>query len=84
MEREEIKAVVAEAVRECLIGAQPSCCKYDEFITILVQREERRKKHWEKFQLSLIGGAAMVLLGWLAWIGSVVLEALVSKYTPGG
>lgn len=40
-----------------------------------MERQKRISKLWQKFQLSFIGSAAVVVVSGLVWVGSLILEA---------
>ena len=48
---------------------------HHEFIEMELQRRESRKKLWERFKLSFVGGVALAVLGGLGWIGALILNA---------
>lgn len=46
------------------------------FVQLLIEDRANRRVLWQKFQASLIGGAALAILGVLGWIGTLVLEGV--------
>ncbi len=49
---------------------------HHEFIEMELQRREARKKLWERFKLSFVGGVALAILAGLGWVGQLVLGAI--------
>jgi len=47
---------------------------HHEFIAMYRARWEARQKMWQRFKLSFVGGAAMAVVGALAWIGQLIIE----------
>lgn len=45
-----------------------------EFIDLLRAQHQARQELWKKFQTSLVGGAALAVLGGLGWIGALIIE----------
>lgn len=49
---------------------------HHDFIQYLIEKQESRKKLWMKFKLSLVGSAALALVGFLMWIGKLIWDHL--------
>lgn len=57
--------------------------RHHEYIEMELERKEAREANWAKFKNSFIGGLALAILGFLGWIGSLVIEAVRSGSNPG-
>jgi hypothetical protein len=57
--------------------------RHHEYIELELERRENRKRAWEKFRNSFIGGLAVAALGFLGWIGTLIIEWLRSGSNPG-
>lgn len=55
---------------------------HHQYIEMELEKRENRKRLWMKFKLSLIGGIALSLLGFLGWLGKLIVEALQSGPHP--
>ena len=55
---------------------------HHQFIAMEIERRETNKKLWLKFKMSLIGGVALSVLGFLGWIGSLLVETFRSGNHP--
>lgn len=48
--------------------------KHHAFIQMEIDRRERARERWEKFQSSFIGGFALAILAFLGWLGTLILS----------
>lgn len=55
---------------------------HHKFIAMEIERRENNKKLWMKFKLSFIGGMALGILGFLGWIGALLVESFKSGNHP--
>lgn len=53
-----------------------------EFIRLLKEREQRRERRVEKFKMSMIGSAAVGAVGFLVWVGGLVIDAFSHGQHP--
>lgn len=54
---------------------------HHQFIALEIERRENNKKLWMKFKMSLIGGIALGVLGFLGWVGKVVLDLVTQGHS---
>ena len=76
MTPEEIREIIRDTILELKSADDCYPEHHKKFVDMLIKRDERRQERWKKFTLSFIGGTALVIVGWLIWAGTVVLEHL--------
>lgn len=52
---------------------------HHDFIALEIERREERRKMFDRFRLSIIGGIAMAIVGALIWVGKVVAEHVLGR-----
>lgn len=76
MDSAELKQVIHDTINELYAVHECYPEVHRKFVEMQIKREERRQKLWMNFKLSFIGGLALVVLGWLMWMGTVIVEHL--------
>ena len=76
MTEDELINAIQKALANHLAGDAAKHNDDHEFIQMLKDREKRRVERWRKFQLSFIGGVALLFLSGMVWLGSFILEHL--------
>jgi hypothetical protein len=46
-----------------------------EWVRLQIEQQHVRNERWKKFESSFIGGLALMILGWLGWIGTVIYHS---------
>jgi len=87
----EIDEQTLERVITKVLNAREARHEHDElmerrckFVDELIDREQRRRDAWKKFKMSFIGGLALAVLGFLGWVGTLIVEFFRHGPPPGG
>lgn len=79
MEKEELKAILNEVLHENRKIDNETHQIQHQWIEMKMANEQKWYARWEKFQASLIGGIALAILGFLGWIGNIVLNHILHR-----
>ena len=74
MTQDEFKQVLEEVLQSRRVIDEDTHRIHHRFIQVQIERDERRAEMWRRFKLSFIGGLALAVLGFLGWLGSLILS----------
>lgn len=82
--RESARALNKQEIMEAVVEAMTAHRSIDAethqdhhaFIMLMMEREARRVDRVKRFQMSFIGAIAVVMVGFLVWVGQVVIQGV--------
>lgn len=83
MNKQDITDAVVEAMTAHRSIDAETHQDHHAFISLMMEREARRADRRRKFELSFIGGLAIGAIGFLSWIGSLLVEGIKSHFHIG-
>ena len=82
------KAELIEALQEVLQNRRhvtdEEHADHHAYIAMQIAKKERRDELWRKFRLSMVGSVAVAVVGFLIWVGGLIVTALASTPPPPG
>lgn len=82
MNKEELTEAMREVLHEHRQIDDERHALHHEFLEMEIEKRERRKALFLRFKNSFVGGLALAILGFLGWIGKLVIDALTSGHHP--
>lgn len=76
MQKEELVTALKEVLHEHRQIDDEKHHLHHQFIDMEIDRREKRVEAFNKFKTSFIGGLGLAFLGFLGWLGKVILEGL--------
>lgn len=73
MERDDLKAVLEEVLHQKRTIDEETHITHHRFVQRQIERDERRQELFRRFRLSFVGGLAMAVLGFLGWLGTLIV-----------
>jgi len=77
--KKDVKDALHEAFADFGITKETHSAHH-QFIEMEIQKREQRHEKWNKFQGSMIGGITLAILGFLGWLGSVILDFIQAHW----
>jgi len=73
MEKDELVKALSEAL-DLHFSDKEIHQSHHEFVEMLILERKKREEMWTRFRQSFIGGLALAVLGFLGWLGTLVLQ----------
>ena len=73
--KDDIKEALGELFDERRKIDEPKHKLHHDFVEVLVIKAKKRDDLIEKAKGTLVGALVIVVLGWLAWLGDLVIDA---------
>lgn len=81
MDKKELAEVLREVLHDHRQIDDDMHASHHAYIEMEMKRKERHSELLQKFKLSLVGTAAMAVVGFLIWVGKLVMTA--AAHPPG-